>query len=48
MTEQLVKANLENSKDPLLSVQKLMETLLAAWKQAVDEVNKNSTNKQEP
>lgn len=41
MTEQLVKANLENSKEPLENVKKLMETLLAAWKQAVSQVNNN-------
>jgi flagellar protein FliS len=42
MTEQLVKANLESSKDPLVQVQKLLETLLSGWKQAVEEVNKGS------
>ncbi len=40
MTEQLIKANLENSKEPLLGVQKLLETLLSAWKEAVEQVNK--------
>ena len=42
MTEQLVKANLESSKDPLVQVQKLLETLLSGWKQAVEQVNKGS------
>jgi flagellar protein FliS len=41
--EQLVKANVENSKDPLLNVQKLLETLLDAWKTAVDQVNKGTS-----
>lgn len=45
MTEQLVKANIENNKEPLENVQKLMETLLSAWKQAVSQVNKNDLNK---
>jgi flagellar protein FliS len=42
MTEQLVKANIENSKEPLLAVQKTMETLLIGWKEAVDKVNKGT------
>ena len=41
--EQLVKANVENSKDPLLNAQKLLETLLDAWKTAVDQVNKGTS-----
>lgn len=40
MVEQLVKANLENSKDALLGVQKLLESLLEAWRVAVDQVQK--------
>jgi flagellar secretion chaperone FliS len=40
MTEQLVKANIENSKESLQQVQKLLETLLSAWREAVDQVNK--------
>jgi flagellar protein FliS len=40
MTEQLVKANFENSKVPLQAVEKLMVTLLDGWKVAVDQVNK--------
>jgi flagellar protein FliS len=39
MTEQLVKANMENSKAPLESVQKLLETLLDGWRVAVKQVN---------
>ena len=35
MIEQLVKANIEKSKEPLLAVQKLLETLLSAWKEAI-------------
>lgn len=42
MTEQLVKANIETSKEPLLTVQKLLETLLTAWREAVDQVNKGT------
>jgi flagellar protein FliS len=37
MTEQLVKANLEISKEPLQTVQKLLETLLEGWKGAVNQ-----------
>jgi flagellar protein FliS len=40
MTEQLVKANIENNKEILISVQKLLETLLVGWREAVDKVNK--------
>ena len=36
MTEQLVKANLDCSKEPLQTVQKLLETLLEGWKGAVN------------
>ncbi len=42
MTEQLIKANMENNKEPLAAVQKLLETLLSAWKVAVDQVNKGA------
>ncbi|MCM2276828.1 MAG: flagellar export chaperone FliS [Oligoflexia bacterium] len=41
MTEQLVKANLENSKEKLQTVQKLLETLLEGWRVAVDQVNRS-------
>lgn len=40
ITEQLVKANLENSKENLQTVQKLLETLLSGWRVAVEETNK--------
>lgn len=40
MVEQLLKANLENSKDALQQVLKLLETLYSGWKVAVDEFNK--------
>jgi flagellar secretion chaperone FliS len=39
MTEQLVKANLENSKAYLENVQKLLEKLLSGWREAVKQVN---------
>ena len=40
MTEQLIKSNMENSKDPLLSVEKNLITLLEGWKGAILEFNK--------
>jgi flagellar protein FliS len=40
MAEQLVKANAQNAKEPLLAVQKLLQTLLDGWREAVDQVNK--------
>jgi flagellar secretion chaperone FliS len=42
MTGQLVKANIEKSKEPLQAVQKLLETLLSGWKEAVSQVNKGT------
>lgn len=39
ITEQLVKANLENNKQCLETVQKLMETLLSGWREAVSQTN---------
>lgn len=42
MAEQLVKANLENSKEALQSVQKILETLLSGWRVAVQEAQKNT------
>jgi flagellar secretion chaperone FliS len=42
MTGQLIKANAENSKDPLASVQKLLETLLEGWRGAVAETQKGA------
>ena len=43
MIEQLVKANVENNKEPLLVIQKLLESLLGAWREAVIQVNKSAT-----
>ena len=43
MTEQLVKANLENRKEPLQAIQKLLETLLAGWRGAVEQINRGQT-----
>ncbi len=40
MTDQLVKANLENSKEALQQVQKLLETLLGGWRVAVEQVER--------
>ncbi len=40
MIEQLVKANMTNTKEPLNAVQKNLETLLDAWKVAVAEAQK--------
>ena len=37
--EQLVKANIENSKEPLIATQKILENLLDAWKVAVKETS---------
>ena len=45
MTEQLVKANLDSSKEPLQTVQKLLETLLEGWKGAVDTAPRTPTTK---
>jgi flagellar secretion chaperone FliS len=42
MAEQLLKANLENNKEPLLAVQKMLETLLDGWRQAVGQVQKGN------
>jgi flagellar secretion chaperone FliS len=40
MTGQLVKANMENSKEHLQTIEKLLETLLGGWRVAVEQVNK--------
>jgi flagellar protein FliS len=40
ITSQLVKANIENSKEALQSVEKLLETLLSGWRVAVEQVAK--------
>jgi flagellar protein FliS len=48
MSEQLIKANLENKKEPLQQVQKLMETLLEGWRVAVDQVNRGQSQNTSP
>ncbi len=45
MTDQLIKANMENSKEKLQAVQKLLETLLSGWKVAVAQFNKEQATK---
>jgi flagellar protein FliS len=47
MTEQLVKANIEHNQKPLEDVSKNLITLLAAWKEAIDQVNKSQANKEQ-
>lgn len=42
MIEQLIQANLENSKEKLATVQKNLETLLEGWRAAVSEYNKSN------
>jgi len=42
VTEQLLKANIENSKEALQAVEKTLSTLLEGWKIAVQEVNRNN------
>ena len=43
MTSQLVKANVENSKEALTAVQKCLETLLAGWREAVNQVQRGAS-----
>ncbi len=43
VTEQLLKANIENSKEALLSVEKTLTTLLDGWRVAVQEVNRSNS-----
>lgn len=45
MAEQLIKANMDNSKAPLLTVQKLLETLLQGWRVAVADAQKQNVLK---
>jgi flagellar secretion chaperone FliS len=40
MIEQLIKANIEHSKEALQTVQKLLETLLSGWREAVGQTQK--------
>jgi len=42
MVTQLLKANMENSKEPLQSVLKSLETLLEGWKGAVAQFQKET------
>ena len=42
MVEQLIKGNIESSKEKLLVVQKLLTTLLDGWKVAVEQVQKGN------
>jgi len=44
MTDRLIKANIENIKEPLQDVQKLLETLLQGWRGAVDQVNRGQAS----
>jgi flagellar protein FliS len=47
MTEQLVKANVENNVKILDDIAKNLITLLAAWKEAVEQVNKSQAANKE-
>lgn len=40
MVEQLLKGNLDNNKEPIQQVTKLLETLLEGWRGAVEQYNK--------
>lgn len=42
IVEQLMKANLSNSKEILQTVEKLLGTLLSGWRVAVEQANKGS------
>jgi len=44
MTDCLIKANIDNKKEPLQDVQKLLETLLEGWRVAVDQVNRGQAS----
>lgn len=43
MVTQLLKANVENNHEPLIAVQKNLETLLDGWKGAVVQYQKEAT-----
>jgi flagellar protein FliS len=45
MTEQLVKANIENSREVLQTIQKLLETLLEGWRGAVSQAGSATERK---
>jgi flagellar protein FliS len=40
--QQLIKGNIENKKEHLQSVQKILEDLLSAWKVAVNDAQRNA------
>ena len=42
MVQQLLKANIENKKEHLETVKKLMEDLLSSWRVAVDQAQRES------
>lgn len=42
--EQLMKANVENTKEPLEASLKVLETLYSGWKVAVEQFNKGAGN----
>ena len=48
VTEQLIKANIESKKEPLVSVKTILENLLEGWREAVKQVNINQPNKNGP
>ena len=43
VTEQLIKSNVENTKEPLVHAQKTLETLLSAWREAVAQSNQGAS-----
>jgi flagellar protein FliS len=43
ITDQLSKANMEGSAEPLRSVQKILETLYDGWVQAVEQLKKQES-----
>lgn len=43
LIQELMQANLDNSKEKLQNASKILETLLGGWKTAVDLVNKEKT-----
>ncbi len=45
MVTQLLKANIENDKQPLVAVQKNLETLLDGWKGAITQFQKETAAK---
>ena len=46
ISEQLMKANAENSKPPIEVAEKILTTLLVGWKQAIEQVNKGDSGVQ--